>query len=276
LQFKDNLQAIQNRQLTDQLSAVKIATFAQFKPVILDTALIKNKDFDFAAGELLLVNKPYKWTSFDVVGKLRNSFKPLKLKVGHAGTLDPLATGLLIICTGKMTKQIDTFQAEEKEYTGTMILGATTPSYDMETSPDQSFDTSALTDAQIRVACEQFIGDIQQYPPAHSAIKIDGERLYEKARRGEEVELRLRSVTINEFEITRIEMPEVDFRVVCSKGTYIRSLVNDFGHALNNGAYLSKLTRTRSGNFELSNAWEVMELVTVIKAQTAKTKAESV
>jgi tRNA pseudouridine55 synthase len=234
----------------------------------LDITLTKNKEFDFAAGELLLVNKPYKWTSFDVVGKLRNSFKPLKLKVGHAGTLDPLATGLLIICTGKMTKQIDTFQAEEKEYIGTMVLGATTPSYDMETEADQTFDISALTHDQIRNACEQFTGDIQQYPPAHSAIKIDGERLYEKARRGEEVELRLRSVTINAFDITRIELPEVDFRVVCSKGTYIRSLVNDFGRALNNGAYLSKLTRIRSGNFKLDDAWEVMDLVNVIKENT--------
>jgi tRNA pseudouridine55 synthase len=233
----------------------------------LDTTLTKNKEFDFAAGELLLVNKPYKWTSFDVVGKLRNSFKPLKLKVGHAGTLDPLATGLLIICTGKMTKQIDTFQAEEKEYTGTMVLGATTPSYDMETEPDQTFAISALTDDQIRNACKQFTGDIQQYPPAHSAIKIDGERLYEKARRGEEVELRLRSVTITEFEITRIELPEVDFSVVCSKGTYIRSLVNDFCKAFNNGAHLSKITRTRSGNFKLADAWEVMDLVTVIRAE---------
>ena len=233
------------------------------------------KVFDFAAGELLLVNKPYKWTSFDVVGKLRNSFKPLKLKVGHAGTLDPLATGLLIICTGKMTKQIDTFQAEEKEYTGTLVLGATTPSYDMETEIDQTFVTGNLTDEAIRNACAQFTGDIQQYPPAHSAIKIDGERLYEKARRGEEVELRLRNVTISQFEITRIELPEVDFRVVCSKGTYIRSLVNDFGKALNNGAYLSKLTRTRSGNFHVDNAWEVMDLVSFIKAESLSTKAES-
>jgi tRNA pseudouridine55 synthase len=235
--------------------------------VKLDNQDAKQKEFNFAEGELLLVNKPYKWTSFDVVGKLRNSFKPLKLKVGHAGTLDPLATGLLIICTGKMTKQIDSFQAEEKEYTGTMQLGATTPSYDMETEPDQQFDISQLTDGQITSACKQFMGDIQQYPPAHSAVKIDGERLYEKARRGEEVELRLRNVTISEFEITRIELPEIDFRVVCSKGTYIRSLVNDFGKALNNGAYLSKLRRTRSGNFKVEDAWEVMELVNVIREQ---------
>jgi tRNA pseudouridine55 synthase len=220
---------------------------------------------EFAEGQLLLINKPYNWTSFDVVGKIRNAFKPLKLKVGHAGTLDPLATGLLIICTGKMTKQIDTFQAQEKEYTGTMILGETTPSYDMETDADQKFDISHVTEDEIRHACQQFIGDIQQYPPAHSAIKIDGERLYEKARRGEDVELRLRNVTISEFEITNIALPEINFRVVCSKGTYIRSLVNDFGKALNNGAYLSKLRRTRSGNYKIDDAHEVMELVTMIR-----------
>ena len=220
---------------------------------------------EFAEGQLLLVNKPYNWTSFDVVGKIRNSFKPLKLKVGHAGTLDPLATGLLIICTGKMTKQIDTFQAQEKEYTGTMILGETTPSYDMETEADQKFDISHITEEQIKAACAQFIGEIGQYPPAHSAIKIDGERLYEKARRGEDVELRLRTVTITEFEITNIALPDVSFRVVCSKGTYIRSLVNDFGKALNNGAYLSKLRRTRSGDYNVDNAWEVMELVNTIR-----------
>ncbi|RFZ83382.1 tRNA pseudouridine(55) synthase TruB [Mucilaginibacter terrenus] len=219
----------------------------------------------FVDGQLLLVNKPYKWTSFDVVGKIRNAFKPLKIKVGHAGTLDPLATGLLIICTGKMTKQIDSFQAEEKEYTGTLVLGATTPTYDLESEPEGSFDLSQLTEEQIKAACAQFTGEIQQYPPAHSAIKVDGERLYEKARRGEEVELKARTVTITEFEITRIELPEVDFKVVCSKGTYIRSLANDFGKALNNGAYLSRLRRTRSGSFRIENAHEVMELVTSIR-----------
>lgn len=225
----------------------------------------KFREFNFTQGELLLVNKPYNWTSFDVVGKIRNTLKPLKIKVGHAGTLDPLATGLLIICTGKLTKQIDTFQAEEKEYTGTMILGATTPSYDMETDVEQTFDISNLTTEQITANCAQFTGDIQQYPPAHSAVKINGERLYEKARRGEEVELRLRFVTISEFEITRVELPEVDFRVVCSKGTYIRSLVSDFGKALNNGAYLSALCRTRSGGFSLGDAFEVPELVDHIR-----------
>jgi tRNA pseudouridine55 synthase len=219
----------------------------------------------FAEGELLLVNKPYKWTSFDVVGKLRNAFKPLKLKVGHAGTLDPLATGLLIVCTGKMTKQIDTFQAEEKEYTGTFILGSTTPTYDLESEPEQKFPIDHLTDQQIHDACKNFIGDIEQYPPAHSAIKVGGERLYEKARRGEDVELKPRKVTITEFEITRIALPEVDFRVVCSKGTYIRSLANDFGAALHNGAYLSRLRRTRSGHFKVEDAWEVMELVGTVR-----------
>ena len=224
-----------------------------------------NKIEDFIEGQLLLVNKPYKWTSFDVVGKLRNAFKPLKLKVGHAGTLDPLATGLLIICTGKMTKLIDSYQSQDKEYTGTLVLGATTPSYDLETEVDQTFDISQIDEAQIKGTCNQFVGDIQQYPPAHSAIKIDGERLYEKARRGEEVALRLRNVTISEFEITEINLPEISFRVKCSKGTYIRSLVNDFGKALNNGAYLSKLRRTKSGEYTIENASEVMELVNHIR-----------
>lgn len=220
---------------------------------------------DYAEGRLLLINKPYRWTSFDVVGKLRNAFKPLKLKVGHAGTLDPLATGLLVICTGKMTKQIDTFQAEEKEYTGTMILGATTPSYDLETEPDQAFDISHITEEAIYAATHQFTGEIQQYPPAHSAIKSGGERLYEKARRGEEVALKARTVTITEFEITDIALPEIKFRVVCSKGTYIRSLVNDFGKALNNGAYLSRLRRTRSGGFRIEDAQEILSLVAEIR-----------
>lgn len=221
--------------------------------------------FDFAAGELLLINKPYKWTSFDVVGKIRNSLKPLKIKVGHAGTLDPLATGLLIICTGKLTKQIDTFQAEEKEYTGTLVLGATTPSFDMETAVDAEFPIDHLTEEAILNATNPFIGDIEQYPPAHSAVKVNGERLYVKARLGEEVELRKRAVTVSAFEITRIELPEVDFRVVCSKGTYIRSLVSDFGKELNSGAYLSKLTRTRSGSFLLKDAFEVADLVQYLR-----------
>ena len=241
--------------------------------ILSEQALIF-KNFNFPEGELLLINKPYNWTSFDVVGKIRNAFKPLKLKVGHAGTLDPLATGLLIVCTGKLTKQIDTFQAEEKEYTGTMVLGATTLSYDLETIVDQTFALGGISEEKIRANGKQFLGEIDQFPPAHSAIKINGERLYEKARRGEEVERKTRKVTITEFEITRVELPEVDFRVVCSKGTYIRSLVHDFGAALNNGAYLSKLTRIRSGNFKLEDAYEVMELVRHIRL--LKTEAETI
>jgi tRNA pseudouridine55 synthase len=233
-------------------------------------------EFNFAEGELLLINKPYKWTSFDVVGKIRNSLKPLKLKVGHAGTLDPLATGLLILCTGKLTKQIDTFQAEEKEYTGTMVLGATTPSFDLETVIDQEFPIDNLTNEAICAATGPFIGAIRQYPPAHSAVKVNGERLYVRARRGEETELKLRDVTVSTFEITRIALPEVDFRIVCSKGTYIRSLVSDFGKQLNNGAYLSKLTRTRSGSFLLENAFEVSDLVNYLrqKREVANAKME--
>ncbi|MES2872356.1 MAG: tRNA pseudouridine(55) synthase TruB [Bacteroidota bacterium] len=223
-------------------------------------------EFNFAEGEMLLINKPYKWTSFDVVGKIRNAFKPVKLKVGHAGTLDPLATGLLILCTGKLTKKIDEFQAQEKEYTGTMIVGAITPSYDMETEVSETFDISHLTDEQIYTNTKQFIGDLDQFPPAHSAVKVDGERLYMKARRGENVELKTRKVSISLFEITRIELPEIDFRVVCSKGTYIRSLVYDFGSSLNNGAYLSALCRTKSGNYDVANSFSVMELVNHIRA----------
>lgn len=214
---------------------------------------------------MLLINKPYQWTSFDVVGKIRNALKPLKLKVGHAGTLDPLATGLLIVCTGKLTKKIDEFQAQEKEYTGTMVLGATTPSYDMETEVDQTFDWSVLTEVQIKEATWNFIGDIQQYPPAHSAVKVNGERLYVKARLGEAVELRSRQVNITAFDITRVDLPEIDFRVVCSKGTYIRSLIHDLGKVLNNGAYLSKLKRTKNGNYSLSDAFEVVDLVNQIR-----------
>lgn len=222
-------------------------------------------EFNFADGELLLINKPLKWTSFDVVSKIRNSFKPLKLKVGHAGTLDPLATGLLIICTGKLTKKIDEFQAQEKEYTGTMILGASTPSYDLETEIDETFDISHIDEERIRANTHQFIGELDQYPPAHSAVRVDGERLYMKARRGENVELKTRKVSISQFEISRIGLPEIDFRVVCSKGTYIRSLVYDFGRSLDNAAHLSSLRRTKSGDYDVANAFEVMELVNHIR-----------
>lgn len=213
---------------------------------------------DYKEGQVILIDKPLQWTSFQVVNKvrwlIRKSFDIKKIKVGHAGTLDPLATGLLIICTGKLTKKIDTFQAQEKEYTGTFTLGATTPSYDLETEIDQTFDISEITSEKIHESTKQFIGEIQQKPPVFSALKKDGKRLYEFARSGEEVEIPFRTVTISEFEITNIELPKIDFRVVCSKGTYIRSLANDFGKALNNGAHLSALRRTKIGDFCVQNA----------------------
>lgn len=213
---------------------------------------------DYKEGQVILIDKPLEWTSFQAVNKvrwlIRKAFDIKKIKVGHAGTLDPLATGLLIICSGKLTKKIDTFQAQEKEYTGTFTLGATTPSYDLETEIDQSFDISEITSEKIQEATEQFTGEIQQQPPVFSALKKDGIRLYEYARSGEEVEIPFRTVTISEFEITKIDLPNVHFRVVCSKGTYIRSLANDFGKALNNGAHLSALRRTRIGEFSVENA----------------------
>ncbi len=213
---------------------------------------------DYKEGQVILIDKPLEWTSFQAVNKvrwlIRKSFGIKKIKVGHAGTLDPLATGLLIICSGKFTKKIDTFQAQEKEYTGTFTLGATTPSYDLETEIDCTFDTSEITSEKIKEATKQFLGEIQQQPPVFSALKKDGKRLYEFARSGEEVEIPFRTVTISEFEITKIELPNVHFRVVCSKGTYIRSLANDFGKALSNGAHLSALRRTRIGEYTVANA----------------------
>lgn len=221
--------------------------------------------FNFAEGEMLLIDKPLTWTSFDVVGKVRNSLKPLKLKVGHAGTLDPLATGLLIVCTGKWTKKIDSYQAEDKEYTGTITLGGTTPSYDLETEIDETFPIVHITDQMILDTAKSFEGDIQQFPPAHSAIKINGERVYEKARRGEDVEIKSRQVRINSFEIEKIELPNVYFRVSCTKGTYIRSLAYDFGKALQSGSHLSSLRRTKSGDYTVENAWNLEQLIAEIK-----------
>lgn len=227
--------------------------------------LHEDTDFNFATGEVLLIDKPLTWTSFDVVGKLRNTLKPLKLKVGHAGTLDPLATGLLIVCTGKMTKQIDLFQAEDKEYTGTITIGATTPSYDLETEIEQIKDYSHITEAQVHAVAASFLGDQDQYPPAHSAIKIDGERVYEKARRGEEVALKSRRVHITTCAIEKIEFPVLHFRIQCSKGTYIRSIAHDFGAKLGVGAHLSSLRRTKSGDFDVEKAWNLPELIELIK-----------
>lgn len=213
----------------------------------------------------MLIDKPLKWTSFDVVRKVRNLMK-IK-KVGHAGTLDPLATGLLIVCTGKFTKRINEYMAQEKEYTGSFTLGAITPTYDLESEPQDLKPYDQITPEDIINATQQFIGDIQQLPPAHSAIKVDGKRLYELARQGKEVKLEPRSVRIKEFEITKIEMPVVSFRVVCSTGTYIRSLANDMGAALNCGAYLSSLCRTRIGAFTLNDAKSMQQAENWIKEQ---------
>ncbi|RIV44095.1 tRNA pseudouridine(55) synthase TruB [Flagellimonas pelagia] len=213
---------------------------------------------DFLTGQIILIDKPLEWTSFQAVNALkwaiRKKFNLKKLKIGHAGTLDPLATGLLVICTGKFTKKIPELQGQIKEYTGTFTLGATTPSYDLETEVDQTFPTEHLMETSIRNIPNQFLGEIEQVPPVFSALKKDGKRLYELARKGEEVEVQARKIEILEFEITRIDLPEVDFRVVCSKGTYIRSLAHDFGKALDSGAYLSALRRTKIGDYNVNNA----------------------
>jgi tRNA pseudouridine55 synthase len=213
---------------------------------------------DYLDGQILLIDKPLKWSSFQAVNKLKYILKrkynlPKKFKIGHAGTLDPLATGLLIVCTGKFTKRITDIQAQAKEYTGTITVGATTPSYDLETEVDATFPTEHITSELIQETVKQFLGEINQKPPVFSAIKKDGKRLYEHARAGEEVEIAFRKTTIHEFEITRIDLPEIDFRVKCSKGTYIRSLAFDFGKALNSGAHLSVLRRTKIGDFSVEN-----------------------
>ena len=210
-------------------------------------------------GKVLLVDKPLTWSSFQAVNKLKYTLMrkydlPKKFKIGHAGTLDPLATGLLIICTGKFTKRITEIQAQAKEYTGTITVGATTPSYDLETEIDATFPTEHITEALILETTKQFIGEINQKPPVFSAIKKDGKRLYEHARAGEEVIIEFRKTTIHEFEITRINLPQIDFRVTCSKGTYIRSLAYDFGMALQSGGHLSALRRTKIGDYDVKNA----------------------
>ena len=206
-------------------------------------------------GRVLLINKPFQWTSFDVVNKLRYKLK-IK-KIGHAGTLDPLATGLLIICTGKMTKRIEEFMGLEKEYTGKFILGQSTPSHDLETEITEVKDISTLTEQAIHEAARALTGNIQQLPPMHSAIRIGGKRAYQFARRGEEIELKHREVEVKAFQITNIAFPEAAFRIVCSKGTYIRSIARDFGNALGVGAYLTDLCRTRIGPFRLEDAMEI-------------------
>lgn len=227
--------------------------------------------YNFIEGATLLVNKPLDWTSFDVVNKiryaLRKSLNIKKIKVGHAGTLDPKATGLLIICTGKFTKKLATFQGLGKVYTGTMKLGATTPSYDTETEEDETFPTSHLDDLLLDKTREEFIGDILQYPPMFSAIKMKGQPLYKLARDGKKVAVKPRPVSIYEFDFTRVTLPEIDFSVSCSKGTYIRSLAHDFGKLAGSGGYLTKLCRTQIGTYTLAEAWELSELIDFIQQQ---------
>ena len=218
----------------------------------------------FLEGEVILIDKPLQWTSFDAVKKIRILTKVSK--VGHAGTLDPLATGLLIICTGKFTKKINEYMGMEKEYTGTFTLGAVTPTYDLESQPENFISTEHITDEKILAATHSFIGNILQMPPQHSAIKKDGKPLYVSARKGIEVKVDPRPVTISVFEITKIEMPVVHFRVVCSTGTYIRSLANDFGQALGVGAHLSSLRRTRIGNFSVDDALSIEQFTEQIQA----------
>lgn len=222
---------------------------------------------NFTEGEVLLIHKPSGWTSFDVVNKLRYTItKKLnaKIKVGHAGTLDPLATGLLIICTGKMTKRIDEFTGMDKEYTGTFFLGATTPTYDSEMKPDKVFPTEHITQEFLRETSLKFLGEIEQVPPVYSAIKVDGKTAYAQARKGVDIAIKARTVEIKQFELTHTVLPEVHFRVLCSKGTYIRSLAYDFGKALGSGAYLKDLCRTKIGSFDLKNAITIEDCVTMI------------
>lgn len=224
------------------------------------------KKRDFVAGEVLLIDKPYKWTSFDVVNKVKYAFRPQKLKVGHAGTLDPLATGLLVVCVGKKTKEIDTFQAQVKEYSGKFVIGKTTPSFDLETEVDGEYPTDHITPESLEAARKSLTGVISQIPPIYSAIKVDGKRAYESARKGKELELKPREVEIFKFDLDTEAFPEVSFKIICSKGTYIRSIARDLGEALGSGAYMSELVREGIGDFKLSDALSVEETVALIKA----------
>ena len=225
--------------------------------------------YDFQAGETLLVDKPLHWTSFDVVNKLRWNLKRSlgvkNIKVGHAGTLDPLATGLLIICSGKNTKIIDGLISEDKTYTGTILLGKTTPSYDLETEYNETFSTEHITPELIEEVRSSFLGEQQQVPPIFSAKQVDGKRAYDLARAGKEVVLKSNTIHINDFQISMDRFPEIDFSISCSKGTYIRSIASDFGKKLNSGGTLIALRRTKSGNFDVENAHSVEEWIEIIQ-----------
>lgn len=228
----------------------------------------ESKEFDFIRGEILVLNKPIDWTSFDLVNKVRNMLCRLmnvkKLKIGHAGTLDPKATGVMVLCSGKLTKQIDEIQADEKEYIALMKVGATTPSYDLETEENEQFKTDHITLEMINNVIRSFVGSIEQIPPAYSAIKVDGRRAYKFAREGKEIELKSKLLVIKEIELLRFEMPEIEIRIVCSKGTYIRALARDIGKALNSGAYLIGLKRTRIGEYSIEQCLDLAELADLL------------
>lgn len=225
------------------------------------------ENYNFVEGEVVLIDKPLDWTSFDVVNKIKFALKRKfgAIKIGHAGTLDPKATGLLILCTGKKTKEIQQIQDAEKTYTGTFFLGATTECFDTEKEVNQTFDIAGITNDAIVQCATTFVGEQQQFPPIFSAVKIDGKRAYDLARAGKDVEVKSKSITINKFEITKIELPLIDFYVECTKGTYIRSLANDFGAKLNNGAYLYALRRTKIGNYDVKNAFTVDNFLKTIE-----------
>lgn len=225
------------------------------------------ENYNFVEGEVILIDKPLDWTSFDVVNKIKFALKRKfgAIKIGHAGTLDPKATGLLILCTGKKTKEIQQIQDAEKTYTGTFFLGATTECFDTEKEVNQSFEIAGITNDAIVQCATTFVGEQQQFPPIFSAVKIDGKRAYDLARAGKDVEVKSKSITINKFEITKIELPLIDFYVECTKGTYIRSLANDFGAKLNNGAYLYALRRTKIGNYDVKNAFTVDNFLKTIE-----------
>ena len=227
------------------------------------------KSYDFANGEVLLFNKDLEWTSFDLVSRVRNTLFKLigikKLKVGHAGTLDPLATGLMILCTGKATKQIVTYQAEEKEYIATIKLGATTPSFDLETEEDSQTDCSFVTEELFKTALKKFVGEIEQVPPVFSAVKVKGKRAFDYARKGETLELKSRKIVIKDIELLSFDLPTAELKVVCSKGTYIRSLARDIGEELKCGAYLTGLKRTRIGEYKVENAMTVDDFMENLK-----------
>lgn len=234
----------------------------------------ESKDFDFIRGEILVLNKPLDWTSFDLVQKVRNTLcrlmKIKRLKVGHAGTLDPKATGVMVLCSGKFTRMIDQIQADEKEYVALLKVGATTPSYDLETEEDGSFPTAHITRELVEEVLPRFIGSIEQVPPAFSAVKVDGKRAYKFARKGKEVELKPKLLEVKEIELLRFELPEIELRIVCGKGTYIRALARDIGQALNSGAYLVGLKRTRIGEYSITQSLELAELTEILSAHFFK------